>query len=83
MKEKLNNTVKKFNGSKLIFDFTNLKFINSEGIGYLMEVHSYLMKRDKKLIVVGANSYVKDVFDTIGIDEIITLSPNIDNLFNS
>jgi len=55
----------------LIFDFHQLNFINSEGIGYLMEVHSRLMKADKQLVIVGARAHIRDVFDAIGIGEII------------
>jgi anti-anti-sigma factor len=78
IREQLNGAVKSFVGSKLVFDFTKLKFINSEGIGYLMEVHAHLVKDSKQLIIVGANSHVKDVFGTIGLSEIITLYPSLD-----
>lgn len=71
--DKLDETVKEFTGKTLILDFTRLKFINSEGIGYLMEIHTHLIKLDKKLVIVGLNSHVKDVFQTIGINEIITI----------
>ena len=79
VREQLNGSVKSFTGSKLVFDFTKLKFINSEGIGYLMEVHAHLVKEDRQLIIAGANAHVKDVFGTIGLSEIITLFPSLDD----
>lgn len=78
VRDELNNTVKSFAGSFLVFDFSRLKFINSEGIGYLMEVHTHLVKQDKKLVIVGVNNHVKDVFETIGISEIISLYDNVE-----
>jgi stage II sporulation protein AA (anti-sigma F factor antagonist) len=71
--ERLNDAVKSFSGDSLIFDLTNLKFINSEGIGYLMEVHAHLVKDNRKLLIVGPNDHVKDVFDTIGVSEVIPI----------
>ncbi len=75
----LDKAVKEFNGTSLVFDFTRLKFINSEGIGYLMEIHTHLLKKDKKFVIVGLNSHVKDVFDTIGISEIIPVHKTLDD----
>ena len=77
IREQLDEAVKDFNGKILIFDFSGLKFINSEGIGYLMELHTHLLNRDMKLILVGLNAHVADVFKTIGIGEII---PTFDNV---
>jgi len=75
----LDGVVKAFKGTNLIFDFTRLKFINSEGIGYLMEIHAHLVKLDKKLVIVGLNSHVADVFKTIGINEIIPVYDTLEN----
>lgn len=75
----LDKAVKDFQGTNLIFDFTRLKFINSEGIGYLMEIHTHLIKLDKKLVIVGLNSHVRDVFKTIGINEIIPVYETADD----
>ena len=74
---KLNAFVKEFKLNKLIFDFSKMKFINSEGIGYLMEIHTHLLKNDQHLILVGPNDHVKDVFNTIGIDEVIPVEKTL------
>ena len=79
VRDQLNGAVKSFSGTSLIFNFTNLKFINSEGIGYLMEVHTHLVRADKQLVIIGANSHVQDVFGTIGIKEIISLYPDMES----
>jgi anti-anti-sigma factor len=81
--EVLDGAVKSFDGKNLIFDFSKLKFINSEGIGYLMEIHSHLVKKDKKLVIVGPNDHVDDVFKTIGITEIVPVFKNLDSFLNN
>lgn len=75
----LNAAVKGFEGKALVFDFNEVEFINSEGIGYLLEVHNFLAKKDKKLVIVGVNAYVDDIFQTIGIRDIVAIYKNVDD----
>ncbi|MEK7085624.1 MAG: STAS domain-containing protein [Patescibacteria group bacterium] len=82
IKEQLDKIVLNFNLKALIFDFNNLKFINSEGIGYLMEIHTHLVQRDRKLVIIGPNSHVKDVFTTIGIAEIVPIYNELNDFLN-
>lgn len=81
--DSLSECVKEFAAKYLIFDFSNLRFINSEGIGYLMEVHSHLAQRDRKLVIVGLNDHVADVFETIGIAEIVSIYPTLNDFLNT
>ncbi len=64
----------------LVFDFTDLDFINSESIGFLMEVHSHLFKISKNLVVSNAKANVKDVLSVIGIFNIIQYTDSLDTL---
>lgn len=77
VREQLDKCVEDFSLKSLVFDFTNLKFINSEGIGYLMEIHTHLVQRERQLVIVGPNDHVKDVFETIGIAQIIPIYSNL------
>lgn len=77
---RLNEFVKAFGLKILIFDFGNLKFINSEGIGYLIELNTYLIKHDKQLVIVAPNAHVKDVFLTIGLRDIIPIKDSLREL---
>lgn len=78
----LKQAIKDFDGKNLVFDFTRLKFINSEGIGHLMEIHTHLIKEDKALIVVGLSDYIADVFETIGMNDIMPIFDNLDDYKN-
>lgn len=63
--------------AKVIYDFSGLKFINSEGIGLIMSFHTKLLKREKKDIFVGLQKNVKDVFDLIGLTTLIPTYPDL------
>lgn len=56
---------------KIIFDFTNLEFINSKGIGYLVSVHTHLAKDGRALELAGAVEPVMDVIALVGLTSII------------
>ncbi len=83
IKDTITEIVKEFNLKFLIFDFTNLEYINSEGIGFLMEVHTHLVQRGRKLVIFGLNDHVKDVFQAIGIAEIVSIFGSLNDFINS
>ncbi|MBI4994210.1 STAS domain-containing protein [Candidatus Peregrinibacteria bacterium] len=66
----------------LFFDFTNLKFINSEGIGFTATVMEKLAKTGKKLILFGAKSHVADVFNAIGLGKMMPVFHSIREAIN-
>lgn len=67
IQEQIDKLVSNFSYTFLVFDFNNLNFINSEGIGLLMTIHAHLVKTKKGLIIIRAKSHVKDVLGAIGI----------------
>lgn len=81
--QEVDDIVSKFQLKTLVFDFTELKFINSESIGYLVETHSALAKNGKVLALVGADAHVKDVLKAIGISEIIPIYENLQDFINA
>lgn len=65
------------NVTKIIFDFTNLEFINSKGIGYLVSVHTHLAKDGRSLAIVAAVEPVMDVISLVGLTTIIPYFPTL------
>lgn len=61
----------------LLFDFSDLKYVNSQGIGVLMEINTKLQELGKKLVIVGMNANVTDIFKTIGMTEIVSTYKNL------
>ncbi len=82
VKEELDGIVDSCIAASLIFDFHGLKFINSEGIGYLMETHAHLVDNGKKLVIVGLNSHVADVFAAIGIKDVVEIHDTVESYVN-
>jgi anti-anti-sigma factor len=71
VREQIDDLAEKLATRYLVYDFTDLNFINSESIGYLITVHYRLIKKDKLLAVVHASDHVKDVLQVIGISEMV------------
>ena len=82
IRDEMDKIVKEFKFKDLIFDFTGLRFINSESIGYLMEIHTHLVKRKKALILVKPDAHVKEVLNTIGIAEVIPMYASVETYRN-
>ena len=61
----------------LIFDLSDLTFINSEGIGFLVALHTKLTKKEQQLLLSGVSSHVADIFDVIGLGRIIPTFPTL------
>ena len=73
VKDQLDKLVDSLEEKRIVFDFTDLNFINSEGIGFLMTLHIRLTKKEKDLIIVGAADHVYDVLKVIGLINVIKI----------
>ena len=56
----------------MIFDLSDLVFINSEGIGFLVSIHMRLRKKNQQLIITSPRPNVGEVFELVGLPKIIT-----------
>ena len=77
VKQDLEALTGRFVGQYLVYDLTQLHFINSESIGFLMTMHSRLAKANKSLVLIGACDNVKDVFQVIGLFHIMRYYENL------
>jgi stage II sporulation protein AA (anti-sigma F factor antagonist) len=71
VRQQIDELVEKLETKYLVYDFTDLNFINSESIGYVITVYYRLIKKEKILAVVSASEHVKDVLQVIGINEMV------------
>lgn len=69
--EQILEIVKSTNYPYLIFDFKKLKFINSDGIGFLVAVQAKLSKKNCTLLIAAPQAHVLDVSQAIGLPSII------------
>ena len=61
----------------LILDLSDLKYINSEGIGFLVSLHTKLTKKEQQLLLCSVASNVSDIFEVIGLGRIIQTFPSV------
>ncbi len=71
LKQKIDPILDDRKVTRFILDFTDLEFINSKGIGYLVSVHSHLTKDARSLVIANANEPVMDVISLVGLTSII------------
>lgn len=60
-----------FDKQYLVFNFSDLNFLNSESIGLLMQLNEKLINKEKKLVIVQAKKNVLDVLEVIGFLEMV------------
>lgn len=78
VRDQIDQLSRNFPYQYFVFDFSGLNFINSESIGFLMMIHSHLVKMKKVLVVVSAKDHVKDVLSVIGILNVIEYHDSFD-----
>lgn len=71
VKDQLESASEKFQYLYFVIDLKSLNYINSESIGFLMALHSHLVKMKKNLVLVSAKANVKDVLSVIGILSVV------------
>jgi len=55
----------------LLFDLSDLAFINSEGVGFIASTHTKLVKKNQKLLIYSAKPNVTEVFKLIGLSKLL------------
>lgn len=65
-------------GSVLVFDFAKLNYLNSYAIGHLVAWHNHINKIGGKILMVGTNKNVEDIFAILGISNLFKIFPTLD-----
>lgn len=73
LEKKMNEYIDGFIRPFLIFDFSKLKYINSDGIGFIATLNAKLVKKNAKLMITNLQPHVADVFDAIGILNVLPM----------
>jgi anti-sigma B factor antagonist len=64
--------------SSVILDLTGVPYMDSAGIGAIINYFVHLRKRNAKLIVVGVNGRVIELFKLTGADTVITMAATVE-----
>ncbi|WP_147819764.1 STAS domain-containing protein [Salidesulfovibrio onnuriiensis] len=62
--------------SSLVFDFSNLDYINSSGLRVLVLAYQRLKKSAGKVAICGVKDYIQEVFEVSGYDKIFSMFPS-------
>lgn len=72
-----------FQGTNLVLNLEKLLFTNSEGIGYLSDIHNRFDIQNKHVFIIKASSRIMDIFLLVGLNQIIPCYQSIDELLKN
>ena len=76
LRRKIDNEITRFLPRKVIFDFSNVSFMDSAGIGMLLGRYKVIKMLGGQLELMNVNKQVEKVFEISGILKIIPLIKN-------
>jgi anti-anti-sigma factor len=62
----------------LIFDFSELEYLNSKAIGYLTDWYGKVSATAGKIAIAAAKDNIVDILNVVGLTQLITCHPNLD-----
>lgn len=77
LKKELDYEIQKNTPKKIIFDFENVKFMDSSGIGLLIGRYKTLLRIGAEAEIVNASKETKRILDMSGIFKIIQIKEEI------
>jgi anti-sigma B factor antagonist len=80
VREVIANFIEGFKDQYLIFDLKYFDFVNSEGVGFFVSMFYKMESMGKVLHIVNAQPQVKDVFDVVGLSQIIEVYDSIEEI---
>ncbi|NSW91682.1 MAG: anti-sigma F factor antagonist [Firmicutes bacterium] len=78
-KQKIENEIIKPTTKNIVFDFSNLTFMDSSGIGVIMGRYKNIVKINGKVAIACSNPQVIRLLDISGISSIIPIYSEVDS----
>lgn len=79
IRRKLDNEIERFIPRKVIFDFSNISFMDSSGIGMVLGRYKLIKMLGGNLEIINVNKSTKKIFDMSGITRVISIKTNKSN----
>lgn len=76
LRRKIDNEITRFLPRKVIFDFSNVSFMDSAGIGMLLGRYKVIKMLGGQLELLNVNKQIEKIFEISGILKIIPLIKN-------
>ena len=61
-----------------VFDLSGVPYMDSAGLGVLVNCHVSASRRDGKVVVAGANSRILDLFKITRVNSVFTMAPTVE-----
>jgi len=78
IRQKIDNEMIKSTNKNIIFDFTNLSFMDSSGIGVIMGRYKNVQRLYGKMAIVNTNDQIDRILEMAGIKKIIPVFDKLD-----
>lgn len=74
----LQNELNKEHFALTVFDLSGVPYMDSAGLGVLMNCHVSASRRDGKVVVAGASSRILDLFKITRVDTVLTMTETVE-----
>lgn len=78
LRRKIDNEITRFLPRKVVFNFSNVTFMDSAGIGMLLGRYKVIKMLGGTLEIVNVNRQIKKLFEMSGILKIIPITDNLE-----
>lgn len=62
----------------LVFDFSELTYLNSKSIGYIADWQQKISQKGGRLVIIGAKENIFDILDVVGLTNIVTMVDTVE-----
>lgn len=83
LRQKIDNELIKSTVKNIIFDFSNVNFMDSSGIGVIVGRYKNIQKLNGKAAIINANQKIMQIFEMSGILKIIPAYNDLDLAISS
>ena len=73
IRRKMDNEIKGYIPRKVVFDFSNISFMDSAGIGMVLGRYKLAKMLNGNLEIINVNKSMKKIFDMSGVSRIINI----------
>ncbi len=80
IRKKVIDLIVKYNIRYLVFNFKNLNFMDSSGIGFIIGRYNYLKKINGSIILCSMNEQIKRIVMLSGLQKICTIKKDEDDV---
>ena len=83
IKRNIDDEIERYIPRKVVFDFSNITFMDSSGIGMLLGRYKLIKLIDAEMEIDNVSRTIKRIFDMSGIERIIKITSKKEEEFNN